>query len=97
MHCFKISQTIVPVHSLYLEQSRAQPVYAPSRMQVAHTYLASPRAVFPQPFSDREAFVAELWKFLGGVGFLRKLGVGVGFLSDSDRGSPTESFFTSHS
>jgi len=32
--------------------------------------------------------------FLSGVGFLKKLEVGVGFLSDSK--SPTEIFFTLH-
>jgi len=36
-------------------------------------------------------------RFLGGVGFLTTLGVGVGFfLSDSNSGGPIGSFFTSH-
>ena len=43
--------------------------------------------------------VARSRRFLGGVGvgFPTTLGVGVGFLSDSDSGSAIESFFTSHS
>jgi len=37
-------------------------------------------------------------RFLGGVGFLRALGVGAGcFCVRLHSGSPTESFFTSHS